>query len=189
MAHVITNIILTATTTTCCSYFDLYKAGASPYVKIIAASEQPAVYFDDDSILTIAREVCNADDHDTTASPVGSPVESPTLSPTIASATANGKTSTFLPLALSTMPLWLSNTGRLSTWLTALTLLASATWVHGEGHEQAEDCFPTLSIEVGIPGTGVEETYGETDHYLAATVDTVVWGYYGMWVEFSSRVV
>lgn len=65
-----------------------------------------------------------------------------------------------------------------ATAATALTLLASAQLAHGAGHLPAE-CNPSLSIEVGVPaGASTTEKFGETDHYLAATVDTVVWGYF-----------
>mmetsp|Transcript_11343 Transcript_11343/g.27334 ORF Transcript_11343/g.27334 Transcript_11343/m.27334 type:complete len:136 (+) Transcript_11343:999-1406(+) len=61
---------------------------------------------------------------------------------------------------------------------TALTLLASAGLVQGAGH-LASECKPSLSIEVGVPGgASATEKFGETDYYLAANVDTVVWGYF-----------
>ena len=42
-----------------------------------------------------------------------------------------------------------------------------------------EDCTPSLEIEISIPQeASVTSKFGETDHYLAATVDTVTWGYY-----------
>lgn len=40
-------------------------------------------------------------------------------------------------------------------------------------------CKPSLEIEIHMPKESmVTEKFGETDHYLAATVDTVTWGYY-----------
>jgi hypothetical protein len=39
--------------------------------------------------------------------------------------------------------------------------------------------MPTLEIQISLPkGSQVTQKFGETDHYLAATVDTVTWGYY-----------
>ena len=52
---------------------------------------------------------------------------------------------------------------------------------HG-GHDHDHDhekCVPSLEIEIALPaGADVTEKFGETDHYLAANVDTVTWGYY-----------
>lgn len=40
-------------------------------------------------------------------------------------------------------------------------------------------CKPALDIEISMPMSAqVSEKFGETDHYLAATLDTVTWGYY-----------
>jgi Acetamidase/Formamidase family len=41
------------------------------------------------------------------------------------------------------------------------------------------DCTPSLQLEISLPqGATTSSKFGETDHYLAATVDTVTWGYY-----------
>lgn len=168
-----------------------HSSDSTPYVKILSASEQPAVYTDDDGILTIAPEECDAeeettgDDTDTT---------SPTATPsTAAPSTASGdgdrdvasgaapktsiNTSLFggLTAACSIMT-FLPTSGRMvSSVLTTLALLGGVVWVaNADGH-----CAPTLSIEVGVPETApVTQRFGNTTHYLPATVDTVVWGYY-----------
>jgi hypothetical protein len=47
------------------------------------------------------------------------------------------------------------------------------------GHAGDATCMPTLEIQISLPtGSEVTQKFGETDHYLAATVDTVTWGYY-----------
>jgi hypothetical protein len=58
-----------------------------------------------------------------------------------------------------------------------LALLASALpSTFGDAHV---GCTPTLQIEISLPqGATTTSKFGETDHYLAATVDTVTWGYY-----------
>ena len=145
-------------------------------MKILGASEQPAVYTDDDGVLTIAPEVCDAADD--TSSPTLYPVvvdstAAPTTPTDASSSTKLSTTTSLLGLAASTM--MFMPTGRVSSFLMTLTLLASAAWVQADMHE----CMPTLSIEVGVPAMApVTERFGETTHYLAATVDTVVWGYY-----------
>jgi acetamidase/formamidase len=42
-----------------------------------------------------------------------------------------------------------------------------------------ETCTPSLEIEISVPaGSEVTPSFGETDHFLEATIDSVTWGYY-----------
>ena len=188
----------------------LIHAGASPYVKILAASEQPAVYVDDDGILIISPESCDVNDVSTPAperGPSGTMTNAPTtMAPSGGDTTSSSvRTLSHTPLgallsfALGSILVWpassssstatTTSTKKLffSTHVTTLTMLlltmACTTWVvQGDGHDMT--CKPTLSIEVGVPAMApVTETFGETDHYLAANVDTVVWGYYGTFLH------
>jgi hypothetical protein len=53
-----------------------------------------------------------------------------------------------------------------------LSVSIPATFV--EGREAMEICTPSLQIEIGLPqDASVTSKFGETDHYLAATLDTV----------------
>lgn len=99
---------------------------------------------------------------------IGEPDDSAPSAPTssaAASATVFSLSALFLP----------TSSKMTSLFFTTLTLLS--TFAHGAGHEGS--CIPTLTIEVGVPEMApVRQNFGETDHYLAATVDTVTWGYY-----------
>jgi len=138
----------------------------TPYVKILSASEQPEVYTDEDGVLTIAPEVC-----DDTTSPTASP------SSTVSSATTTKLSTATSLLGLgSALMMFTPTNSRVTTVLPGLAMLASVAWVQADEHTS---CMPTLTIEVGVPEMApVTERFGETTHYLAATVDTVVWGYY-----------
>jgi hypothetical protein len=60
----------------------------------------------------------------------------------------------------------------------SLLFVASLLCSLGTAFGQAT-CMPTLEIQISLPkGSQVTQKFGETDHYLAATVDTVTWGYY-----------
>lgn len=128
-----------------------------PWVKIVAASEQPLVSLDDDSgILTITPQGCDS----------GSELESSSVS----------RLSTIASLALPLLFLSPSNNMLSLGAACFVSSLSLATMVLADGHGT---CVPTLELEVGIPdGAPVTPRYGETDHYLAATVETVTWGYY-----------
>jgi hypothetical protein len=127
---------------------------AAPYVKIVSASEEPLVE-ESDGIVTISTQYCI--DGPTTTSPPGS-------------APSEDESSAF---ALSAMT-GLFAFARPSVG-TLLMLAASLPTAFG----QAEFCKPSLEIEIGMPsGSMTTEKFGETDHELKATVETVTWGYY-----------
>jgi len=152
-------------------------AGAEPYVKILGASQEPTVTTED-GVLTISSGKCDAGDPAVTDAPFASPTAAPPTvdTPTTETSSASSRS---LTTALGLSAVTMFSSGRYTaTAATALTLLASAQLAHGAGHLPAE-CNPSLSIEVGVPaGASTTEKFGETDHYLAATVDTVVWGYF-----------
>jgi hypothetical protein len=53
-------------------------------------------------------------------------------------------------------------------------LSASLPSAFGEGHEAMEMCTPSLQLEISLPqDASITSKFGDTDHYLAATVDTV----------------
>jgi len=160
---------------------------AAPFVKILAASEEPDV-FSEDGILTISAGTCGAGlvveeppstDEETSISrndPEGTTKESP-----VASGAFSARTSTNTAMTISgLMASFFAPRpySRVSAGVVVMaTLLGSLTTVRGEGHETA--CKPSLELEISLPmGAEVASTFGDTDHYLEATVDTVVWGYY-----------
>ena len=64
---------------------------------------------------------------------------------------------------------------RMGSFVLLASMLASMNGVYGDGHS----CTPSLEIEISMPtGAQAREVFGETNHYLAATVETVTWGYY-----------
>ncbi|KAL3906684.1 MAG: hypothetical protein SGARI_003888, partial [Bacillariaceae sp.] len=77
---------------------------------------------------------------------------------------------------LSAVPLLFTSRG-VGGSVCLLALFASALpSALGDGHGE---CTPSLEIEIALPeGASTTSKFGETDHYLAATVDTVTWGYY-----------
>ena len=146
--------------------YKILPSGSEPYVKILAASEQPAVFTTDEGVLTISPEECDV-----------SPTE--TSVPSVTPGEESSATKSFLSSTLALSTMCLLPTGRATSFLTAVTLLASASWVHGAGHLASENCKPKLSIEIGVPEMAeVTPKFGETDHYLPANYSTVVWGYY-----------
>jgi hypothetical protein len=80
-------------------------------------------------------------------------------------------------MASLSLPFLLLPTSKMTSLLTTFTLLGSLAYVNGAGHTGS--CIPTLEIEIGVPETApVRTRFGETDHYLAATVETLTWGYF-----------
>ena len=61
----------------------------------------------------------------------------------------------------------------------ATALFMSSLFITGVFGEQGT-CTPSLEIEISVPaGSQVTpSTFGETDHMLEATLETVTWGYY-----------
>lgn len=77
---------------------------------------------------------------------------------------------------LTTLPVLLAFRGAVNT-LSVLGLLALHV-PSSRGDEQG-DCTPSLQLEISIPQDAtMASKFGETDHYLAATIDSVTWGYY-----------
>jgi predicted RNA-binding protein with TRAM domain len=108
--------------------------------------------------MTIAAESC--------------PVAAPTGSPTASPASSGLMMSLFAPRGMGSL-------------VVAASLLASLTGAYG----QSEACMPSVEIEISLPiGADVDTSYGETDHYLAATTDTVVWGYFDATAPFKATV-
>lgn len=111
-------------------------------------------------MLTIETETCEA----ITESPTTSPTTSPTAADVTSSATmvvSGFVASFFAPRSMGSL-------------IFMASLMGSMTGAYGQ-----DVCTPSLEIEISLPvGTGVDSTFGDTDHYLAANLDTVVWGYY-----------
>jgi hypothetical protein len=160
-------------------------AGATPFVKIIAASEQPVVTLGEDGTLTIAPEGCSVDGapvEGVPSAPVQAPVEggtdggAPVVAPETPTASTPTASSAATSATLFSLPFFLP-VNKMTSLFTTLTLLSTFAYVQGSNHEGS--CIPTLTIEIGVPESApVRQNFGETDHYLAATVDTVTWGYY-----------
>ncbi|CAB9499424.1 Acetamidase formamidase [Seminavis robusta] len=63
--------------------------------------------------------------------------------------------------------------------LLAASLLACISSVNGDEEVPAAGCKPSLELQISLPmGAEVASSFGETDHFLEATLDTVTWGYY-----------
>jgi hypothetical protein len=137
-------------------------AGTSPFLKITGASEQPSVSIVD-GVLTITTESC--DNPATTVDP-----KTPTSS-----------ASTFLPVGIMASflaPRW-------SSLIFAFSLASSLSGAYG----QIDTCMPTIEIEISLPDAAVATTsFGATDHYLAATAETVKWGYFDGSAPFQATV-
>lgn len=146
------------------SIYQFLSSGGS-YVKILGASTQPVVKREG-SILSISTESCGAnpsegEDPDSTAEPTSS-------------ATMLG--------GLAAFALFAPRGGTLSLILVLTTSFFSnfVSPVLGDERFLLDDgCTPKLEIEISLP-PGAETTTktGETDHYLPANVDTVIWGWY-----------
>ena len=160
---------------------------------VLAASEEPLIT-SENGVLTISTGSCDApvdDEEDlptfdleeesadelTAVSKNGSADEKELTS----SAFARSSTSTNMAMMTSGLltsllaPRPYRGIGAFALVLTSL--LGSLTTVKGEGHDTG--CKPSLELEISLPvGAEVASAFGDTDHYLAATVDTVTWGYY-----------
>lgn len=103
---------------------------------------------------------------------VGQPVKEPISDPVAAPSSSAAVSAT-----LFSLPAFFFLPNKMASFLTTLTFLSTFAGVHGSNHKGS--CIPTLEIEIGVPEDApVTSTFGETDHYLAATVETVTWGYY-----------
>ena len=131
---------------------------ASPYLKVLGASEEPLVEETSDGILTISPAGCSA-----ATEPTEAPIESSAIA---------AKMSMF---TVATTLFSLSS----SSVMTSMILMASIGCFVPSFVAAADTCMPTLELEIGAPPDSMMTSkFGETDHYLAATVDTVTWGYY-----------
>jgi hypothetical protein len=161
--------------------------GATPFVKIIAASKQPVVSLGEDGTLTIAPEDCSVEgapvEGGAPSTPAQTPAEAPVEggtdsgAPVVAPETPTSSSAATSATLFSLPALFFLPVNKMTSLFTTLTLLSTFAYVQGSNHEGS--CIPTLTIEIGVPEMApVRQNFGETDHYLAATVDTVTWGYY-----------
>jgi len=169
----------------------------TPSLKILTASETPIVTVGDDGSLTIATGSCGdtgspvaemtsppvmapvMEVPDATSPPVAAPVEeAPVEVPTEAEEPTGEEAPTASGVGrLATGFLGLLFPSRASIFCSCLLLaLGELQSVVADGHLS---CTPTLTVEISMPVSATAtETFGETDHYLAATVETVTWGYF-----------
>lgn len=86
-------------------------------------------------------------------------------------AAATSSASTLLPVGIMASflaPRW-------SSLIFAFSFMSTLTGTYG----QLISCTPTIEIEISLPAAAeVTTVFGETDHYLEATKDTVRWGYF-----------
>jgi hypothetical protein len=151
------------------------SSGAAPFLKIISASEQPVVFTDDSGVLTITPETCDVEPTVSPTTPAFVSASVPTLVPTASAPVASSAVTSWSFSAIPLLSYFLPNAGKMLSPFVMLTLFGSFHLVQGVNN----GCVPTLEIEISIPqAADVTTKFGETDHYLAATVDTVVWGYY-----------
>jgi hypothetical protein len=146
----------------------LLVSGSIPSLTILGASETPLVYIDETGVLTLSTGTCTDAE---------SPCPDDDLVDSVDTSSSNAKTS--LAIGSFLMTLFVPDRfAPLSGVIMAATLLGSlAPAVLAAGN--LGGCMPALNIEISMPmGAQVTEKFGETDHYLAATVDTVTWGYY-----------
>jgi hypothetical protein len=152
----------------------LLFSGSVPSLKILGASETPLVYVDEAGVLTVSTGTCSDKEEDTLEPcPDDDLIDAGDDDVSSAAKTSLAIGSSFL------MNLFVPNRfAPLSGVIMAATLLGSlAPAVLADGH--VGGCMPALEIEISMPmGAEATEKFGETDHYLAATLDTVVWGYY-----------
>lgn len=142
---------------------------STPSLKILGASETPLVYIDTAGTLTIATGTCSDNENPGTSAP---DTDDGTNPPEESSSTSR----TTLAIGSLVMNLFVpSRFASMSGALLATTLLGSfAPAVLAQ-----TTCMPALDVEITIPmQSQVTEKFGETDHYLAANLDTVTWGYY-----------
>lgn len=178
--------------------------GATPFVTVLSASETPAVSTEN-GVLTFSTGSCNASppdivdevfDENTTEVPEGDFADSDITEDSGDSSTVSRteddtdkEVSSSSP-ATTSINMAMRSTGFLTAILAPrpyrgfgvlallTTLFGSFATVNGAGHE-AVGCKPSLELEISLPmGAEVTSKFGDTDHYLAATVDTVTWGYY-----------
>jgi hypothetical protein len=125
---------------------------ADPFLKITGASEEPSITIED-GVLKISTDTCAAEE------------EPPA-----------DDTSSAIPIMAGLMSQLLAPRG-MGTLVLIASVLGSLTGVYGEGQHS---CTPTLEIEISLPiaTASITTKFGETDHYLAATTETVTWGYY-----------
>jgi len=65
---------------------------------------------------------------------------------------------------------------RWSSLIFAFSFMSTLTGAYGH---QIDTCMPSIEIEISLPvTTDVTTVFGETDHYLKATTETVRWGYF-----------
>jgi Acetamidase/Formamidase family len=94
------------------------------------------------------------------------------------SATSIFNKNTMMMGLLSAPFLFSSRGGGIGSSLCAMALFSVSVLPSAFG-QSGDACTPSLQIEISIPQeASVTSKFGETDHYLAATVDTVTWGYY-----------
>lgn len=161
---------------------------------VLSASETPFIS-SEDGVLTFSTGSCDApipeEIQDTGDEVDGEPeaidiVESSEDDPTTVSKNNEDSEKSLSSSAPTTTRLNMAmlSTGLLSSFMaprpyrglgvlaTTVALLGSLTAVRGEGHEAAH-CKPSLELEISLPmGAEVTSKFGDTDHYLAATVDT-----------------
>lgn len=140
-------------------------------MKILGASETPLVYVDDAGVLTVSTGTCTEG--------TSEPCPPTDLLDSGDDGGTSSAAKTSLAIGSFLMNIFVPNRfAPLSGAIIAATLLGSlAPAVLADGH--VGDCMPALEIEISMPmGAEATEKFGETDHYLAATLDTVVWGYY-----------
>ena len=122
------------------------------------------MYTDTSGILTVATGTCS-DEEDSSATT--SPPTEASSTPRISLAIGGFVMNLFVPSRFASM----SSAILAWTFLTSLAPYALA--------QDDDTCLPTLDIEITLPMEAqVTEKFGETDHYLAATLETVTWGYY-----------
>jgi acetamidase/formamidase len=126
---------------------------ASPFLKISGASEQPSVSTEN-GVVIITPDDSSCTTPESTAGTSSSSRIMPGLFLTSLMAPQKAK----------------------GSFVLLLSLAASLNGVHSQTNDA---CTPALEIEISLPtGTIVSSVFGDTDHYLAATLETVTWGYY-----------
>jgi hypothetical protein len=88
--------------------------------------------------------------------------------------------STLLPVGIMASflaPKW-------SSLIFAFSVMSTLTGAYGQ-----DMCMPSIEIEISLPDTTeVTTVFGETDHYLEATKDTVRWGYFDAEAPFMASM-
>ena len=143
-----------------------------PYIKILGASE-PFLIAQQDEVLTIQAGTC--DDPEDSVS-VSRLTDLDTSDPEEIKVDSSAITM----FGGFTASMMLAPRGGLASTLLISSLLLGGNLSPVSAQDDSVcTCMPTLDIEISLPvGTETSPRFGDTDHYVEANLENVVWGWY-----------